>query len=168
MSGDVEQVVEIRDPEIDADTIMRQIREKIRQRRAQAEAQGLDYEALVEGLGISPEAARFDRHLYYNLRRISVSYDKLGVGLSLTASHVPIISPLMQRARAVLHHLVIYYTNMLAGQQARFNEHVMRVLTGLVKALEQGPSPDEVEALRRDVQALRAQLEQLEAARANR
>ena len=161
--NDLEGIIEIRDPEIDAEAIMRQIRENIRQRRSAAEAHGLDYEAFAEGLYASPDTARFDRSLYYDLRWMSVGYYKIGVGLSLTESRIPLVAPLVQRIRAALHQVVIYYTNMLAGQQARFNEYVVRALTGLVKALEEDPTPGEIEALRQEVAELRAQLKQLEA-----
>jgi hypothetical protein len=162
-NDDLEKIIEIRNPEIDAEAIMRRIRENIRQRRSEAEAQGLDYEAFVEGLYASPDAARFDRSLYYDLRWMSMGYYKIGVGLSLTESRTPLIAPLVQRVRSALHHLVIFYTNMLAGRQARFNEYVVRALTGLVKALEEDPTSGEVESLRQEVAELRAQLEQLEA-----
>jgi hypothetical protein len=160
---DIEEIIEIRDPEIDAEAIMRRIRENIRQRRSEAEAQGLDYEAFAEGLYTSRDDARFDRSVYHDLRRMSVGYYKMGVGLSLTASRFPLIGSLMQRVRGALHQVVIYYTNMLAGQQARFNEYVVRVLTGMVKELEQDPGREEVEALRREVTELRERLERLEA-----
>lgn len=159
----LEEIIEIRDPEIDAEAIMRQIRENIHQRRAEAEARGLDYEAFAQGLYTSPDTARFERSLYYDLRWMSMGYYKIGVGLSLTESRLPLIAPLVQRVRSALHHLVIFYTNKLAGQQARFNEYVVRALTGLVKELEQGPTPGEVESLRQQVAELRTQMEQLQA-----
>jgi hypothetical protein len=162
-NDDLEQIIEIRDSEIDAQAIMRQIRENMRQRRSMAEAQGLDYEAFAQGLYASPESARFDRSLYYDLRWLSTSYHKIGVGLSLTESRIPLVAPLVQRVRAALHHLVIFYTNKLAGRQTRFNEYVVRALTGLVKELEKEPAPGEVEALRREIVELRERLERLEA-----
>ncbi len=161
-NDNLEEIIEIRDSEIDAEAIMRQIRENIRKRRSDAEAQGLDYEAFVEGLYASPDATRFDRSLYYDLRWMSMGYYKIGVGLSLTESRIPLIGGLVQRVRSALHHLVIFYTNILAGRQARFNEYVVRALTGLIKELEQEPTPDEIESLRQEVAELRAQLKQLE------
>jgi len=162
-SNELEEIVEIRNPDIDAEAIMRQIRENIRQRRVTAEAQGVNYEAFVEGLYAAQVTARFDHSLYYDLRRMSVGYDKIGVGLSLTESKTPLIAPLIQRIRGGLHHLVIYYVNMLAGQQSRFNEYVVRALTGLVKSLEAGPTPDEVAALRAEVTRLQERVAALEA-----
>ena len=167
-NDNLEQIVEIRDSEIDAEAIMRQIRENIHRRRSDAEAQGLDYEAFVGGLYASPDTTRFDRSLYYDLRWMSLGYYKIGVGLSLTESRTPIIGPLVQRVRGALHQLVIFYTNMLAGRQARFNEYVVRTLTRLVKSMEQDPTPGEVESLRREVAELRAQLEQLQARQGSR
>ncbi len=162
-SDDLEQIIEIRDSEIDAEAITRRIRENIRQRRSEAEAQGLDYEAFVEGLYTSPDNTRFDRSLYYDLRWMSMGYHKIGVGLSLTESRTPLVAPLVQRIRAALHQLVIFYTNMLAGRQIRVNEYIVRTLRGLVEVLEKDPTPDQVEALRQEVAELRAQLGQLEA-----
>jgi len=162
-SSDVSESIEIRDPGIDSEAIMRRIRENIRQRRTQAEAHGLNYEAFVEGLYAAKVSARFDHSLYYDLRRMSVSYDKIGVGLSLTETRLPLIGPVLHRVRAALHQLVIYYVNMLAAQQARYNEYMVRALSTLVKDLELGPTPAEVEALRNEVAELRARILQLEA-----
>jgi hypothetical protein len=162
-TDDLNTAVEVRNPDIDAEAIMRRIRANIRQRRAQAEAQGLDYEAFVEGLMASRSATRFDTSLYYDLRRMSVAYDKIGVGLSLTESRQPLVGPLVHRLRRALHHLVIYYVNMLAQQQARINEYVVRALTTLTSNLEPGPTPAEVDALRQQVAQLQARLDALEA-----
>jgi hypothetical protein len=162
-ADDVSDSIEIRDPAIDSEAVMRLIRENIRLRRAQAEAQGLNYEAFVEGLYAANPAARFSHTLYYDLRRMSVSYDKIGVGLSLTETRLPLIGPLVQRVRAGLHQLVLYYVNMLAGQQVRYNEYSLRALSTLVKELEVGPTSSELDALRKEVAQLRAHISAMEA-----
>lgn len=158
----LEGMVEFRDPDIDSEAIMRKIRTKIRERRAEAESKGLDYEAFVEGLYASQVSTRFDHDLYYDLRRMSVGYNKIGVGLSLTESRVPILGPIIQRVRRALHQLVIYYVNQLAGQQARFNEYTMRAMTSMTKTLEDGVEPDDVDALRGEIIALRQRVRELE------
>ncbi len=162
-NDDLKQIIEIRDPKIDAETVVCQVRKNIRQRRSKAKAQGVDYEAFAEGLYASPDTTRFNRSLYYDLRWISMGYYKIGVGLSLTESRIPLIAPLVQRVRSALHHLVIFYTNMLAGRQIRVNEYMARALTGLVEVIEKDPMPDEIETLRQEVAELRAQLKQLKA-----
>ena len=159
---DYQGVVEFRDSDIDSEAIMRRIRQKIRERRADAESRGLDYEAFVEGLYATQVSARFDHDLYYDLRRMSVGYNKIGVGLSLTESRIPILGPIIQRIRRALHQLVIYYVNQLAGQQARFNEYAMRALTSMTKTLEEGADVDDLDALREDVIELRERVRALE------
>ncbi len=163
MNSDDVQVTESGASEIDAEAIMRQIRGNIRVQRAQAEAQGLDYEAFVEEICGSQDSTRFDCSLYDALRRMSVSYDKVGVRLSLSGSSIPLIAPLVQRLRGGLHHLVIYYVNHLAGQQVRFNERVVRALATLVKELEKEPTSAQAEALQQEVAQLRIEVERLRA-----
>lgn len=152
------KVTEPRASEVDAEAIMRQIRANIRKQRAQAEAQGKDF---VEEPYASQVTTRFDHRLYDALQRMSAGYDKVGVGLLLTGSSIPVIAPLVQRVRTALHHLIIYYVNTLAGQQARFNERVVLAIKALIKELEQDPTPGEVETLRQEIAQLRAQVEHL-------
>lgn len=147
-------------PEIETDAIMREIQARIQQRRAQAEAQGLDFDALAEGRYTPDQPTRFTAELYYELRRLSLSGEQIGVGLSLTSSRLPVIGPLVQRVRLGLHQLVIYYVNMLARQQARVNAYEARAWSVLMTDLENKAS--EIDALRREVDQLRARLEKLE------
>jgi len=86
-----------------------------------------------------------------------VAYDKLGVDIILTPSRLPLVGGLLQRLRAALHTLVVYYVNRLAGQQVRLNEMLVRVLVGLTKALE--TTRAENERLQQEVEALEARLE---------
>ena len=145
---------------LDAEAIMREIRARIQQRRAQAEAQGLDFDALAEGRFTSDRPTRFNAELYYELRRLSLSGEQIGVGLSLTASRWPLIGSLLQRVRLALHQVVIYYVNMLARQQARVNVYDARAWSALMTDLE--TKAEEIEALRREVDQLRARLDRLD------
>jgi hypothetical protein len=145
---------------INAEAIMREIRARIQQRRAQAEAQGLDFDALAEGRFTPDRPARFNAELYYELRRLSLSGEQIGVGLSLTASRLPLIGPLVQRVRLALHQLAIYYVNMLARQQARVNAYDAQAWAALMADLEAKAA--EAEALRREVDQLRARIDGLE------
>ncbi|MBN1954763.1 MAG: hypothetical protein JW900_06895 [Anaerolineae bacterium] len=156
------ETIEIRDPEIDAQAIMRQIRAKIRQRRAEAESQGLDYDAFLHGLSAAQGATRFDESFYHTLQQLGSSHDKIGVGLALTPSAIPLVGPLLQRVRVALHQLVIFYVNMLAGQQRGFNGHVAQAVRLLVKQLEADPLPGQVESLQRELDRLHERVEQLE------
>jgi hypothetical protein len=57
---------------------------------------------------------------------------------------------LVQRLRAALHELVLFYVNRAAARQVRFNEQTARALTALVRDLEA------------EVRDLRARLAKLE------
>ena len=147
-------------PAINAEDIMREIRSRIQQRRAQAEAQGLDFDALAEGRFTPDRPTRFNAELYYELRRLSLSGEQIGVGLSLTSARVPLIGSLVQRVRLALHQLVIYYVNMLARQQARVNAYDARAWSVLLNDLE--TQAEEIDQLRREVAELQARSEKLE------
>ncbi len=162
MGNDTENIIEIRASGIDTEAIMRQIRENIRQRRAQAVAEGLDYDAFLNQLHDAQAAGRFDSSLYHDLRWLHTHYQEMGVRLSLTSSPIPIIASLIQRVREAFHRLVIYYVNILAAQQRNFNSYLVQSLTTLVKELERGPLPDEIETLCREVAGLHARIERLE------
>jgi hypothetical protein len=152
--------LQVTDAALDAEAIMREIRARIQQRRAQAEAQGLDFDALAEGRFTPDRPTRFNVELYYELRRLSLSGEQIGVGLSLTTSRLPLIGSLVQRVRLALHQLVIYYVNMLARQQSRVNAYDAQAWSVLMADLETKAA--EVEGLQRELAELRARIDRLE------
>ncbi len=123
-------------PDLDTEAIMREIRARIRARRAEAKARGLDFEAYADGLYPVPADALFSRDLYEAVRYVGLGWDKVGVEMALTESRLPLIGGLAQRLRAALHQLVLFYTNRLAARQVRVNEQTARALTLLVCDLE--------------------------------
>jgi hypothetical protein len=121
---------------IDAEAIMQQIRARIRARRAEAKARGLDFEAYADGLyPLSPDAT-LSRDLHEAVRRLGLGYDKVSVELALTETQLPLIGGLVQRVRAAFHALVLFYVNRLAARQMHVNEQTMRALAALVRDLE--------------------------------
>jgi len=122
--------------DIDAEAIMQQIRARIRARRAEAKARGLDFEAYADGLyPLSPDAT-LSRDLHEAVRRLGLGYDKVSVELALTETRLPLIRGLVQRVRAAFHALVLFYVNRLAARQIQVNEQTTRALTALVRDLE--------------------------------
>jgi hypothetical protein len=158
-SGDLNSVIEWRDPELDAEAIMREIRKRIRQRRAQAEAQGLDFDAIAQGEAGEQAAGRFSRELYSGLRQMRLSYNKVNVGPVLTATRIPLVGKLVQAVRAQLHQLVLFYVNMLGSRQSLFNQQVVETTTKLVKELDNQNDRDEIAALRARVEQLEKRLD---------
>ena len=74
-------VIEIPAPEIDEQDVMARIQTRIPQRRAQAEAQGLDYDRLV-----GDPAMTFSAGLYYDLYLACTRANDIEVVLSLEES----------------------------------------------------------------------------------
>ena len=93
-------------PDLDTEAIMREIRARIRERRVEAKARGLDFEAYADGLYPVPPDAVFSRDLYEAVRYVGLGWDKVGVEMALTESRLPLIGGLVQRLRAALHQLV--------------------------------------------------------------
>lgn len=157
-SNDLAGIIEIRAPEIDAEAIMRQIRENIRRRRETAQAQGLDFDALAQGAWGEGEG-RFAA-VYQQLRRLNALYDRITVKQYISPRRVPLIGGLIQRVRAALHDLVIYYVNTSGSKQILFNETSVHLLDTLLAELEKDAARNmqEIAALREEVTALRAEV----------
>lgn len=152
--------IEIRDPEIDIEEIMARIRQRIQERRSEAQAQGLDYDRLVDDQAVNfRTSGRFDSDLYYDLHQVRTSADTIWVSLSVVDRQVPVVGSLLTRLRRELHSLVIYYVNMLAGRQVVFNRSVAGVLPALADALDE--SQERVAALEKEVADLRQRVEML-------
>jgi hypothetical protein len=139
--------------DIDAEAIMQEIRARLRARRAEAKGQGLDFEAYADGLYPLPPDAPLSREVYEAVRRLGVGYGKVSVEMALTQTRLPVIGGLVQRLRAALHALVLFYVNRLAARQIQVNEQVARALAALVHDVET------------EVRDLRARVAELEAGR---
>ena len=135
-----EDVIDIRDPRVNVDEIMSRIRTNIRARREQAEANGTDFETLARAQYGAPRGSHFASELYDALYEANVMQDKVAVSLALTPNSVPVVGNLIQRVRAALHNITIYYVNMAMGRQTAFNAQVVHVLNELVRDMEQNGS----------------------------
>ncbi len=154
---DLEAMIEIRDPEIDVEDIVPQVRARLRAQHRRARGIGLDCEALARGQVPSDRASPLDDDLEDNLERMRASYNRVVVDLSLTKSRVPIVGPLVQRIREPLHRLAMYYVNRSAGRQSRFNAYVVGAMANLIRSLG-----EENERLRQEISRLDARLTNLE------
>jgi len=123
-------------PGLDVEAIMQEIRARLRARRAEARARGIDFEAYADGLYPLPAGAVFSRDLYEAVRYAGLGWDKVGVEMMLTETRLPVVGRLAQRVRAALHELVLFYVNRLAARQVRYNEQTARALAVLVRDLE--------------------------------
>ncbi len=161
-TDNVDGVVEIRASEIDVEAILGQIRESLHRRREAAQAQGLDFDALAKGV-YQEDAERLDAAVYSNLRRLNAVYNRITVKQYVSPRHMPLIGGLVQRARAALHDLVIYYVNTLGSKQILVNETTVRLFNALLAEMEQDAARtrQEMAALQEQLAVLRAQLAEL-------
>lgn len=121
---------------LDTEAIMHEIRSRIRTRRAEALAKGMDWQALAEGLYPLPPGATLSRELYEAIRHLELGYDKISVEMYLTETRLPLIGSLAHRLRAALHQLVLFYVNRLAAKETRVHEETTHALATLVRDLE--------------------------------
>ncbi len=158
--SDVEQVIDIRDPEINVEEIMARIRERLRQRRAQASAQGLDYDRLVEDDKVI-QSGSLSTDLYYDLHQLRTTAESIWVPSAMRDRHFPaVINSVLFRTENLFHRLALKYVNMLAGRQVVFNRAATSVVTSVLRQLEQDGA--RIEALEKQVKELREQLAKIE------
>jgi len=142
---------ELEAPDLDVEVIMQEIRARVRARRAEATARGLDWQAYADGLYPLPPDVVLSRDLHEAVRYAGLDYDKIPVEMALVDERLPVVGRLVRRVRAALHELVLFYVNRLAVRQVRFNEQTARALALLVRDLEA------------ELRDLRARLVQMEA-----
>lgn len=159
MTQDIpDDLLEIRDPEIDTAALMAQIRERIQKRRAQL---GVD-NRLFESFDVTPcpeppEQGAYDPHLYHHLRRANESYAFFDTEPALAPSNLarlPVIGGLWQRLRPALHTLVLIYVNRLAAQQINVNRHLVSVLNQLTRQVHE--QQQKITALEAELRTQRA------------
>lgn len=161
-----DDIIEIRDPEIDVQEIMRRVRERVRQRAAQKKAEPWLPDFGSEVTDIDSSAGAFTPKMYYTLRQAREQANRIWVDLLLTettAQRIPFLGGLWRRIRREAHNLVLFYVNILAANQAAVNNHVVRILSELVSKQEQlQDDEDKLKRLREEIEALRADLKELQ------
>lgn len=156
MRDDLADVIWIDDPQIDADDVARRVAQNLR-------ARGFDKDVAFPEFTIVPprfeEGARFPAALYHELEQVTLAYGRTWVAPQPVASRLPLLA----RLKRAFHRLVVFYVNLLGERQMVVNAALLRVLTQMVKTLDDEQSArQEVAALRREVAELHARLERLE------
>ena len=113
---------------INIEEIMQQIRQEILLKQATLDKNGVPLIDLT-GKRLKPE---FYEHLYY----AALTHNEMGVKLHVTKVKVPVIGPILEKIRTIIHQLVIYYVNQLAEQQLTFNRHMLQAVNTLAQSLE--------------------------------
>lgn len=144
MKPEIAETIQYDETHVDVEAIMRQIRQYL----------GRKPDSLVRGPDDLPADTLFDRQVYDELYEADQKYDKGYVSLYLTPSRAPFIGRAWLRLRAFFHTLVVFYVNRAVDAQSRFNLHVVRVLDGIIRGIDQDQTPERVAQLEQRIQEL--------------
>lgn len=104
---------------VDIENVMQEVRRQILQRR------------LPGQVDLPDRAAMLPPEYYEHLFRAGLAQSRLDIDLLVTRSSVPVVGPLVDRLRAKIHELVVFYVNRFADNQARVNTHLLQALSVL-------------------------------------
>jgi hypothetical protein len=162
MEDHLEEIIEIRDPEINVAEIMEEIRRNIRQRQSEARDRKVAFPTFDATVTSDAEPTEeMERVLHHHLSQANLHYDKIGVALQFMPRPVPLVGRLWTAFRREAHNLVIFYVNTLAARQVTFNDHVLRALNTLAQMVV-GKSRAEVARLEAELRTLQERVAQLE------
>lgn len=160
-SDNLQNIIEIRDPDVDVVQIMKQIRENLAQR---ATIPDVDFPSFFfTRYQIDADTpGYFDDETYYNLEQANLTFDQIWIDSNLILSTIPLLGQLINRIKQELHNLVIYYVNLMAGIQVTFNEHILRVVNSVVEKSSQDHTQSDIVKLQNRIVELEQRLTQLE------
>lgn len=157
-AGIPDDLIEIRDPEIDPEEIMASIRRRVAQRRQEA---GYDEKRFPTygGMGYpgEPSDMPYDPQLHHALREANEQFARFDMGVNLASSpatRMPVIGRLWARIRQEVHNLVIFYVNRAVRHQVGVNRALVQTVNHL--ASQNQDQQRELTALRRQVADLAA------------
>lgn len=152
---------------MDVDAIMADVKDRARQNRQKAVAEGLlpadfvfdDYpDALADG--------NYDAELYDHLRQVNQPYRMRGVVRSTRPSpltRLPLVGRALEKVQTAAHDLVVFYVNTFAAEVIGFQRHVAGVLNRMVGWSQE--KDKEMQLLRQELEMLKERIELLEARR---
>jgi hypothetical protein len=152
-----EDLVEIRDPEIETAQIMEQIQERVQNRRADLGQVQQDFPVFgAAAMPGEPEDIPVNVNLYHYLRLVNKSYNLFETGADVQlspATRVPILGRIWSIVRRRAHELVMFYVNRNIEHQVMVNQQIVSALNLLTASLEEQQRltlemQKEIEALR--------------------
>lgn len=157
MTNDIpDDLLEIRDPALDLDAIMAEIRARIQQRRAELGVDNRVFESFDSIACPEPPAlGAYNPHLFHHLRRANEAYVTYPTEPILTPSalsQLPLLGGLWNRLRPALHLLVLIYVNRYAAHQTTVNRHLVSTLNALTAQVRD--QQQTITALEAEVRAL--------------
>jgi hypothetical protein len=153
-----DDLIEIRDPEIDAAAIMAEIRSRIEERRAGADFEEESFPTFgaATPYPAGPAEAAAESGLYYHLWLANQTYNQAETAPFVAASpatQLPVLGRLWQLIREQAHQLVLFYVNRFVSQQTNVNRHLVSVANELTRELQE--QQQQLRALEDEVRAMR-------------
>jgi hypothetical protein len=136
-----EDLVEIRDPEIEVAQIMERIQERVRNRRAELGLVRQDFPVFgAAAMPDKPEDIPVNANLYRYLEQVNKSYYRFETGADVQlspATRVPVLGRIWSLMRSQAHALVRFYVNRNIEHQVAVNQQIVSVLNLLTASLEE-------------------------------
>jgi len=153
MDSEIINAIQYDEGQVDIEAIMVQIRAYLAQKR------GIQAAVSVT----RPASTLFDPEVYDELYEATQTADKLYVGPYLTPVNIPIVGSIWQTLRGKLHEIAVFYVNRLSDAQSRFNAHIVHVLDGILRSMD-NETPARIQRLESRVAELEQRLKELEQA----
>ena len=131
-----ESSIRVNDPDIQVEQVKDQVANRIRARREEARAQGLDYDHLTDSDVIVPGSQEATTDLRARLRELDSMSQEIGGSLAVRDRQFPLLNRFFFGVEMLLHKLVVKYVNRMAGRQLVFDKSVTEVMADLVARLE--------------------------------
>ena len=131
-----ESSIRVNDPDIQVEQVKDQVANRIRARREEGRAQGLDYDHLTDSGVIVPGSQEATTDLRARLRELDSMSQEIGGSLVVRDRQFPLLNRFFFGVEMLLHKLVVKYVNRMAGRQLVFDKSVTEVMADLVARLE--------------------------------
>jgi len=153
-----EDLIEIRDPTIDASRITDQIRKRVQDRRDRLGYEQQNFPSLDEAtVPVKPEDLPNDPSLYHNLGIVNKSYYQFETKADVKpspATRVPVLGRLWSFIRRQTHEMVLFYVNRNIRHQVAVNQQLVNVVNLLTTQLED--QQRKILSLEKQLEALRS------------
>ena len=156
-----DNLLEIRDEEIDQQEVMARVADRVTERRSKIGFSQVRFPS-YDGVPFPgpPINARYDPDLYHHLRLANTNYLDVQTEPELEpspATRIPIIGQFWRLIRLHAHNLVLFYVNRAVRHEVDVNRHLISVLNSL--AIANQVQQEEIDALKSEVKDLRSQQE---------
>lgn len=152
-------LIEIRDPEIDPAAIMAEIRGRIEQHRRELGYENRRFPTFgTADYPGEPAHQPYDGMLYQHLRLANRHYANVEtkpVLVSSPTTRLPVVGRLWSLIRSSTHNLVLFYVNRAVTQQVNINRHLVSVLNRLTAQLQE--QEEKIATLQAEIERLKEQ-----------